>query len=255
LEIRLSVGGIMAEVDVLLRGFPGVSSRGYFGWCNVVLIRSGGEILLFDTGSHGDRALLLKELEGRGLGPRDIDLVVISHLHFDHCLNADLFKGARLLISEEDVGYACSDRPDAAGDTFVPRAHAERLAELAEPLRDGDRITGEVEAMALPGHTPGLMGLFLRGEGIVLASDSVKNAWEFARMDPTACFHGKGDAIESMRRIAGVAKVVIPGHDRPFEIQGGRIKYRGGIKVEISAMLAPELEGPIRYSISAGPEP
>ncbi len=242
----------MAKVDVLLRGFPGVSNRGYFGWCNVVLIESGGETLLFDTGSHGDRALLLKELERRDLKPSDIDCVIISHLHFDHCLNADLFKGSRLLMSEDAIRYACSDRPDAVGDTFVPRAHAEKLAERAELIRDGEGITGEVEAMALPGHTPGLMGLFLRWEGIALASDSVKNAWEFVRMDPTACFHSKEEAIMSMRRIADRAKVVIPGHDRAFEIRDGGVKYRGGLKLEISAMLAADLDGPIRYSISAG---
>lgn len=245
----------MAKADILLKGFPGISNRGYFGWCNVILIESEGETLLFDTGSHGDRALLLKELEKRDLRPPDIDCVIISHLHFDHCLNADLFKGSRLLMSEDAIRYACSDRPDAVGDTFVPRAHAERLAERAELIGDGELITGEVEAMALPGHTPGLMGLFLRGEGIALASDSVKNAWEFVRMDPTACFHSKEEAIRSMRRIAERARVVIPGHDRAFEIKEGRGEYRGGIRIEVSAMLAPELEGPIRYSISAGPEP
>jgi N-acyl homoserine lactone hydrolase len=244
----------VAKIDVLLKGFPGVSSRGYFGWCNVVLIESGDEVLIYDTGSHGDRALLLKELEKRGLKPSDVDCVVISHLHFDHCLNADIFKGSRLLISRGSMDYACSDRPEAVGDTFVPRAHSEKLAERAEAVEDGDMITEEVKAIELSGHTPGLMGLLLEGEGIILASDSVKNAWEFVRRRPTACFHSEEEGIKSMEKIAGMAKIVVPGHDRAFEIVGRGVRYKGGLSIEIEARLAPELEMPIKYSISIGPE-
>src|SRR5215475_4458211 len=63
---------------------------------NSVLVRSQEKILLIETGMgnklpekvaeiYGQPAKLLENLSALGLSPEDIDVVINSHLHFDHC--------------------------------------------------------------------------------------------------------------------------------------------------------------------------
>jgi len=64
---------------------------------NCLLIDSGDKKILVDTGSgtkysakekdifsFEDRSVLLHSLKEKGLGPADIEIVILSHLHFDH---------------------------------------------------------------------------------------------------------------------------------------------------------------------------
>ena len=74
----------LGELRILLPGIPGVSSRGYFGYCTVVLFPLDDGWALFDTGHYSDRHLLIAALGEAGLTPDDINHVVLSHLHFDH---------------------------------------------------------------------------------------------------------------------------------------------------------------------------
>ena len=99
---------------LLLPGMPAASPRGALGWCNVVLLQQDGFRMLFDTGSHGDRAPLLAALGDRNLAPGDIQAIFLSHFHYDHALNAEIFPQARLFLSRAEHGYARKgDKADA----------------------------------------------------------------------------------------------------------------------------------------------
>ncbi len=204
---------------ILLPGLPAASPRGALGWCNVVLLERQGQRLLFDTGSHGDRAPLLAALAGLGLAPRDINLVFLSHFHYDHALNAEIFPQARLFISRAEHQYVSGGGFQKAGDPYVPLALAAYLAKRLELVEDGQEVLPGLKALALPGHTPGTTGLWLPEEGLLLAGDGVKNAWEFSRDAPPPCFGRPEDALESYARVRALGKaVVVPGHDRPFAL-------------------------------------
>lgn len=81
----------MLHYSILLTGIPVTSERGALGWCTVAYLHLPGRHILFDTGSCGDRSLLLEQLEKIDLGPERIDTFVVSHLHFDHFVNAEIF--------------------------------------------------------------------------------------------------------------------------------------------------------------------
>ncbi|RPJ71884.1 MAG: MBL fold metallo-hydrolase [Desulfobacteraceae bacterium] len=108
------------DYQILLPGVPVSSSRGALGWCSVVLIQGERRNLIFDTGSHGDRQHLLAALASHGLSPGDIHTVFLSHFHYDHVLNADLFPNARLLISPAEWDYVKSNAFHQANDPYVP---------------------------------------------------------------------------------------------------------------------------------------
>ncbi|MFQ5861168.1 MAG: MBL fold metallo-hydrolase [Dehalococcoidia bacterium] len=144
---------------------------------NCLLIRSGGKNILVDTGvgtkhPRQRRAIyamaagaLTEALRQRGLAPDEIDLVVMTHLHFDHaggCTRLDAqghpiptFPRATYLIQRRDWEEAThtNERTRAAylPEDFLPLEERGQLA-----LLDGDQeITPGVWVQATGGHTSG----------------------------------------------------------------------------------------------------
>ncbi|MFO7708118.1 MAG: MBL fold metallo-hydrolase [Desulfobacterales bacterium] len=220
---------------ILLPGVPASSARGALGWCSVVLVRGAGQNIIFDTGSHGDRRQLIGALDRLDIAPADIQSVYLSHFHYDHALNADIFPNARLLVSVKEWEYVQSGAFRKAGDPFVPTSLIAWAAERVELFEAGQDLLPGLVALPLPGHTPGLCGLLLEQEKTLLAGDGVKNGWEFARRQPPPCFFSTRAALESYERAAAAAKLIVPGHDRPFRVgPEGKIAYVAESSVEIS---------------------
>ena len=71
-----------------------------------VLLVEGDRRVVFDSAHVGRRTLLLAALERRGLTPRDIDAHVVSHAHWDHVQNIDLFRQAPVLMHPDEIRYA-----------------------------------------------------------------------------------------------------------------------------------------------------
>ena len=225
---------------ILLPGLPASSTRGALGWCNVVLLQDGDRRLLFDTGSHGDRAPLLAALAGLGLDPEDIDTVFLSHFHYDHVLNAEIFPRARVFLSEAEQAYVAENGFRRAMDPYVPELLLTHLRPRLELVRDGQEVLPGLVALALPGHTPGVMGLLSRESGVLLAGDGVKNAWEFSRDQAPPCFGQPEQALESYARVRALGGLVIPGHDRPFRLGAGGALERPPIQpLEVCLYLDP----------------
>jgi glyoxylase-like metal-dependent hydrolase (beta-lactamase superfamily II) len=173
--------------------------------CRALLVKDlDGKTVLFETGigaffepklreRYGvveDRHVLLESLAAAGVSDADIDVVVLSHMHFDHAggLLARwregeplklLFPNARFLVGRRHWERATDPHPrDRA--SFIPGL-AELLqasgrlelidGERAETLGDGVRFTYS------DGHTPGLMLAEIRGpddhSGIVFCADLI----------------------------------------------------------------------------------
>ena len=86
------------------------------------LVQGDGKNILVDTGpknlevikkyhSHVEADVppevhLLKVLEKHGLKPEDIDFIICTHLHWDHCQNNDCFPGKKVYTQKREVLYA-----------------------------------------------------------------------------------------------------------------------------------------------------
>jgi len=154
---------------------------------NVLLITSPDLNVLVDTGAgskedaHFRRMYsltepgLLQALDERGLTPEDIDLVVNTHLHFDHAGgNTDRLKDGSIVPAFPKATYVVQRREyeDAvtAGErskasyfpwNYVPLAESGRLQ-----LLEGEKeLTKGITAYPLPGHTMGMQGVKITGGG------------------------------------------------------------------------------------------
>ena len=81
----------MATLDVLTYGFALNTDQGAFGYSTNSLLRVGSHNILIDTGPSSRRPFLYRALQSRNLTTDDIDMVILTHMHWDHCQNTDLF--------------------------------------------------------------------------------------------------------------------------------------------------------------------
>ena len=157
------------------------------------LISSAGKTILVDTGM-GSRPLsglpveeapaLPSVLVAAGVSPEAVDVVVFTHLHFDHTgwntvdregAPAPLFPNARHVVQQLEWDYWLQAGADAM-------AASDRAAVL-DPLVDAgliDFVTGEyavteqVVTLPTPGHTPGHVSFVLTsgGQSVLLLGDA-----------------------------------------------------------------------------------
>ncbi len=213
-------------ITTLLNGYLLSSDQGNAAFCGAYLIegRDSGHrrTVLYDCGHVGRRRMLLAALSERGLTPADVDTVVLSHAHWDHMQNVDLFDRAQVLVHPREL----RDLEAAAlpGGSGAPRWAGAVLASVAvRETGDGDRILPGVEVIALPGHTPGSIGVSVAtGAGLaVLTGDAVGTAGCLRTGRCLGIPYDAGKAAASVRRVAALADTVHPGHDRPFRLTGG----------------------------------
>jgi glyoxylase-like metal-dependent hydrolase (beta-lactamase superfamily II) len=183
----------------------------------VALVESDLRLLVdtgFDFEEHDEEANRKRNAEALvfalrlcGIAPEMVDAVFITHWHRDHFGNLDLFPRARRLVS-------------------LPLREALNGSEF-QGVADGEELATGVKVVYTPGHTDHhasvlvtsrLAGLRTR---IALAGDAVVSYSYFAQgrvWRYNADFYNAREALESMRRLAAMCDLIVPGHGAPFVI-------------------------------------
>lgn len=157
--------------------------------CNITLIDTGEQRILFDVGSgkgfQPTLGLLMGNLTAAGIDPASITTVVVTHAHPDHIGGilgeggAENFPKAGFVIAEPEWAFWMKEGfADTAPDAMKPAvALAQRslsaVAERVKRIRPGDAITPSITTIAAPGHTPGHMAIHVaaEGESVLLSAD------------------------------------------------------------------------------------
>ena len=178
--------------------------RGNPSTCTSTMIRgkdAGGEpyVLLVDPTLRLRPEDYYFDINRRtGLSPQDITHCFVTHAHYDHQVGLNYF-------------------PQTKWYAAVPVVEELKKSEFI----DGGRIIGVqgeflpgIYALPLPGHTKSLHGVAFLSDGlrVVVAGDGVMTKDHF--IHETTMFEQDGTkAAETIRRLKGMADVVIPGHD------------------------------------------
>lgn len=155
---------------------------------NCLLIRAGGKTVLVDTGNgrkedakfhdifgFGHETNLVASLAAHGVAPEDVDVLVYTHLHFDHAGGGTqrtpdgdvvpVFPNARHIVQRAEL-------EDAESPTV--RSAASYIPDNWEPIRKAgllDVVEGEIEVapgvrtMVNKGHVRALTGIVLESDG------------------------------------------------------------------------------------------
>ncbi len=146
--------------------FPeGHPLRGQKGAVLAFLIRSDANVILFDTGiGEGNERLdslykvlrypLTDELTRHGVKPADVNAIVNSHLHFDHCGNNRLFPGVPIYVQAKEYEAAGQQGYTDQAWLHFPEANYFQV--------DGDlQLANGLGLVSTPGHTSGHQSLLL----------------------------------------------------------------------------------------------
>jgi glyoxylase-like metal-dependent hydrolase (beta-lactamase superfamily II) len=88
-----------------------------------------------------------------GLKPEDIDIIILTHLHWDHIMNADKCVNAEIIVQEIEWKFALNS-PPIQQFAYAPRQYYENMRNIR--LVNGDvEIVPGVRVVFSPGHTPG----------------------------------------------------------------------------------------------------
>ena len=99
----------MPELEIIMGGYSINTDQTRLGLCTVTLIR--GEVLsIVDVAHFGRRNMLVDQLEANGISTDDIGRVILTHCHWDHSQNTDLFPNAEIVIHADELEYSRNPR-------------------------------------------------------------------------------------------------------------------------------------------------
>jgi N-acyl homoserine lactone hydrolase len=154
-----------------------------------------------------------------GLAPKDVDVVFLGHLHFDHAGGLADLPGCDVHIHRDELAAAATGLYDGVFPDELATKDAWRLQSSDYQVAPG------VLALCTPGHTAGHMSLVVdlpRGRPVVIcgdAADLVENLTE--EIAPGYCWEDNESlALQSIRKLKVIAREeqaeLWPNHDLPF---------------------------------------
>jgi len=152
---------------------------------NSVLVRTGDKTILIETGLgnklprrlvnfYGQPAKLLDNLSAAGISPEDIDIVINTHLHFDHCGWNTVRQGDKVVATFPNAQYYVQE-----GEWQHARQQHERdavtyLSDNYDPLvtngqmhllKGDQEIVPGVSVQVFPGHTDNMQAVMIKSGG------------------------------------------------------------------------------------------
>lgn len=121
-----------------------------------------------------------RQLAKAGVKPEEIDLVILTHLHWDHVGGLTKFPNADFIVSQEELRFALAPLPclylsyEALQLGMVPEFLKVIDRMNAVDMREKEIVDG-VKVIPLPGHTPGSIGVVVdtRKGPYVITGDAV----------------------------------------------------------------------------------
>jgi glyoxylase-like metal-dependent hydrolase (beta-lactamase superfamily II) len=197
-------------------------------------IEGGEKNVLVDTGASAeimkkhwpgpvsDVQSFEEALAKLSLKPEDIDIVIQTHLHFDHAGNITKCKNAKVIIQEEELRFALSPHP-----LFAPNYDLELMQGVNfHPVKGDTEIADGIKVMLTPGHSPGTQSVVVettKGTAIIIGFCCIQQNFEIEPelkdMIPSWLVLTPGihtdslAAFDSALKIKGMADLLVPCHE------------------------------------------
>lgn len=176
---------------------------------NTVVVRTGKETVVIETGIgnklpeklraiYDAKQLLPDSFQAAGIRPEEVDIVINSHLHFDHCgwnttkmgdgRVLPTFPNARYFVHRGEVEHGHlqldRDRVSYISENYDPLIASGQMSLLDTPAGGCTEIVPGISVEVFPGHTAQMMAVMIDSGGYraCYVADLIPTA---AHLDPT----------------------------------------------------------------------
>ena len=152
---------------------------------NSLLVRTGKKNILIETGIgnklpermvqiYKQPAKLLDNLHAAGVAPEDIDIVINTHLHFDHCGWNTVRRGDRVVATFPNAKYYVQEKEWEHGCLQLERDAISYISPNYDPLLEtgqmvllnGDQeLSPGISVLVFPGHTANMQAVIIESGG------------------------------------------------------------------------------------------
>jgi glyoxylase-like metal-dependent hydrolase (beta-lactamase superfamily II) len=195
------------------------------------VLRRDGEVTLIDTGfapadapPRGRECLIAPEdaLATMGIERESVARVIVTHCHWDHIGNLDLFTNADLYVPERELEFWSA--PVARNVQFwahteehaIAQVERARLQKRVSATGADEEIVPGIRVISVGGHSPGQQIVVVDGT-VILASDAAHLYEELELERPFGVVVDLREMVEAYALIKELAAapgaVVVPGHD------------------------------------------
>ncbi|MFG1383027.1 MBL fold metallo-hydrolase [Xanthobacter versatilis] len=137
---------------------------------NILVLNTGEKLIVFDTGMGTSKLFgpttgkLMASIKQAGIDPKDVDAVVMSHAHIDHCGGCMAedgtrnFPNAQYYISQADYDYWTDETTVGPNlKAFLEQARKNLVPNRDRMVffKDGEEFLPGIQAISAPGHTVG----------------------------------------------------------------------------------------------------
>ena len=197
-------------------------------------IEGGDKRILVDTGAEAEFIKSYRGLPAEkimsfeealatvGLKPTDIDLVIQTHLHYDHCGKTKACTNAKVVVQEDELKFAQDPHPIMAVFYYKPFYEDIEFTCVKGPCE----IEPGIQLIPVPGHTPGAQAVAVdtvAGKAIISGFCCINENFELSEADAkiwpvlTPGYHTSAvDSYNSAVKIKELGGMLIPQHDLSF---------------------------------------
>lgn len=174
----------------------------------------------FEFGYIEDAPYVIEELKKLEVSPEDIDIIILSHLHWDHSWNLGKFPNARIYVQKKELQHAVApnlhERSAYGLIQGIPGcpcwvSYMNRIV----PVDGDENIMDGIRVITTPGHTPGSQSVLVEtAEGqYALVSDFSLTERCYRDCILTGIFTSADDWYYSYYKLRKINPKVITTHD------------------------------------------
>jgi len=195
----------MTKIKILINGYVREENGEELVSCTTTLIQENNLNIIVDPGMN--KSMLLESLEKEGLSVKDINYVILTHTHLDHCLLTAIFENAIVLDNS---------------DTF---SFEGKIGEHGGKISDTD-----IRIIDTPGHDQFHCSVLVNDDKLGKVAIVADVFWwaddEEQKTDKESLLNHKDPYVKneeeltiSRNKVLELADYIIPGHGKMFKVE------------------------------------
>lgn len=154
-------------------------------------------------------------LQDNGINRLKVDMVICTHLHWDHAGNGSLFPNARIICQSDELKWAV-DPPQ--WEPGYGNGFSEEIVEVLDRIRpiDGNAVLDNgLELVKLGGHTRGSQAVVVNTASgkVIIAGDVIMTYKNIEKSIPVGLFTDLNECIQGVNWVKSWKAAVLPSHD------------------------------------------